>query len=115
MTDLLEERAIAEQYLKEMLKADDEGDFDLYVKRFEETYLKGFTRERFLNDIKNMHERNGLHIGYEFLGALRNATIDGLDVFRFVWKGVYEKRDAVIEIAIYKKNETWHVIQSIVH
>ena len=50
-----------------------------------------------------MHEQNGMNIGYEFLTRLRNHQIDSLDIFRFIWKGIYEKRDAVIEIAIYQK------------
>ncbi|MBD5772721.1 hypothetical protein [Marinomonas colpomeniae] len=115
MTESSEERLIAEQYLKEMLRADDEGDFDLYIKHFEEKYLVNFSKETFLDDIESMHVRNGLNLGYEFLGTLRNFKVDNLDVFRFVWKGVYEKRDAVIEIGIYKKNDIWYVIQSSVH
>ncbi|GHF94435.1 hypothetical protein [Thalassotalea marina] len=115
MADSTEELAIAEKYLKEMLEADNTGNFDLYTKRYEEKYLVNFSREVFLNDIKCMNERNGLNIGYEFLGTLRNYNFKGLDIFRFVWKGIYEKRDAVIEIAIYKKEGNWHVIESVVH
>ncbi len=115
MTDTSEELAIAEKYLKEMLEADDAGDFELYTKRFEKKYLVDFSPEIHTRDIQHMHERNGMHTGYEFLGSLRNAQVDDLDVFRFVWKGIYEKRDAVIEIAIYKKSETWHVIKSAVY
>ena len=115
MTNSSEVLAIAEKYLKEMLEADDTENFDLYTKRYEEKYLDNFSRERFLDDIKGMHERNGMNTGYEFLGALRNSRFDGLDIFRFVWKGIYEKRDAVIEFDVYKKNENWYVIQSAVH
>ena len=115
MVDSTEELAIAEKYLKEMLEADNTGNFDLYTKRYEEKYLVNFSREVFLNDIKCMNERNGLNIGYEFLGTLRNYNFNGLDIFRFVWKGIYEKRDAVIEIAVYKKEGNWHVIESVVH
>jgi hypothetical protein len=48
-----------ERYLKEMLKVDDSGDYDLYTKRYEEKYLQSFSREAFSNDIKHMHDRNG--------------------------------------------------------
>lgn len=106
---------IAEKYLKEMLQADDAADFELYTKRYESKYLKEFTREIFDNDIAGMHRRNGANQGYEFLGQLRNSTLDGLDVYRTVWKGIYEKRDAVIEMGVYKKAEQWYVIQSSVN
>jgi hypothetical protein len=115
MTDSSEELAIAEKYLKEMLEADDTANFELYTKRYEEKYLVNFSKERFLGDIKGMHERNGMNTGYEFLCALRNSRFDDLDIFRFVWKGIYENRDAVIEFGLYKKNENWYVIQSAVH
>lgn len=115
MTDNVEEMAIAEKYLKEMLEADDSKNFELYTKRYEKKYLANFTREIFLDDIKHMHEQNGMNIGYEFLCTLRSTKLDDLDVFRSVWKGIYEKRDAVIELGIYKNNGDWYVIVSVVH
>ena len=115
MTGFSKVQAIAENYLKEMLEADDTKNFDLYTKRYENKYLGNFSRERFSEDIKGMHERNGTNKGYEFLCRLRNFSFDDLDIFRFVWKGIYEKRDAVIEVDIYKKNGDWYIIQSAVH
>ncbi|MDO6426852.1 hypothetical protein Q4489_07510 [Thalassotalea sp. 1_MG-2023] len=105
----------AEKYLKEMLEADDTANFELYIKRYEEKYLVNFSKESFSDDIKSMHERNGMNTGYEFLGLLRNTKFDDLDVFRTVWKGIYEKRDAVIEMGLYKKNGNWYVIKSAVY
>jgi len=115
MTEPSEELAMAEKYLHEMLEADDTANYDLYTKRYEEKYLTNFSREIFSNDINHMHERNGMHTGYELLGTLRNSTVDDLDIYRTVWKGIYEKRDAVIEMGIYKKDGTWYVIKSAVH
>lgn len=115
MTDRTKELEVAEQYLKEMLEADDTANFELYIKRFEDKYLSGFTKDVFRNDIEDMHKENGTHTGYEFLGKLRNQKIDDLDVYRTVWKGIYEKRDAVIEMGIYKKEGVWHVIRSAVY
>ncbi len=115
MTNLCEAFTIAEKYLKEMLEADDTINFELYTQRYEDKYLVNFCHERFSNDIKHMHARNGMNTGYEFLSTLRHSSIDGLEVFRFVYKGIYEKRDAVIELGIYKKNENWYVLQSAVY
>lgn len=87
-----EEFEIAENYLKEMLKADDAADFDLFTKRYESKYLENFAEERVQNDIEATHKRNGMNKGYEFLASLRNEIIDGNDVYRTVWKDIYEKR-----------------------
>lgn len=115
MTDSSQVFAIADKYLNEMLQADDTGNFELYTKRYEEKYLVNFSKDRFLDDIKEMQKRNGKNTGYEFLGTLRNSKFDNLDIYRFVWKGVYENRDAVIEMGVYEKNGNWHVIRSVVH
>lgn len=115
MSELTEELKVAEKYLKEMLEADDTANFELYTQRYEEKYLGEFTPEIFDSDIQHMHENNGAHTGYEFLGTLRNQRVDDLDVYRTVWKGIYEKRDAVVEMGIYKKNGVWHVLRSAVY
>ncbi|WP_394168659.1 hypothetical protein [Saccharospirillum alexandrii] len=115
MNEHPEALVVAEEYLKEMLAADDAGNFELYTKRYEEQYLDGFTRDVFESDIEQMHEENGMNTGYEFLGTLRNQRVDELDVYRTVWKGIYEKRDAVIELGIYDRKGSWHVIRSAVY
>lgn len=113
MTDLKEERAIAEKYLKEMIEADDKGDYELFIKHIEESQLKGFSKEIFGADIKQMHARNGMNVGYEYLGSLKGMPQeDSEQSVRFVWKGIYEKREAVIIIGIHKKNDTWFKHQS---
>lgn len=106
---------VSESYLQEMLKADDTADFKLYTQRYEPQYLEGFTVDRFEADIKGMHSRNGMNQSYEFLGQLRNSQINELEVYRTVWRGVYEKRDAVIEMGVYEKAGVWHVIKSAVY
>lgn len=106
---------VAELYLQEMLKADDTANFELFTQRYEQKYLTGFSREKFDSDIEGMHRRNGMNCGYEFLATLRPANLDGLQVHRSVWKGIYEKRDAVIEFGVYQKSGEWYVINSAVH
>ena len=63
MPELKNERAIAEQFLKEMLKADDTGNYELFVKHYEEKDLVGFSPERFEHDIKHMQARNRKNFG----------------------------------------------------
>lgn len=106
---------ISEQYLQEMLEADNTANFELYTQRYQQKYLQEFSRERFHNDIKGMHQRNGMNTGYEFLAEFRQSRFDGHDIYRTIWKGIYQKRDAVIELGIYQAEGTWHVILSAVH
>lgn len=121
MPELTTEFAIAETYLKQMLEADDSGNYDLYIKHFESKDLIGFTKERFDRDVKQMHERNGLNVGYEYFGSLKAPREDSTSAnghyegFRFIWKGIYEKREALIVIGIHKKDAIWYLNNASVH
>ena len=107
--------AVSERYLQEMLEADDTADYALYTKRYEGRLLDGFSVDQFQRDIAGMHERNGMNRGYAYLATLRSGTFEGFEVHRTVWKGEYEKRDAVIEFGVYQRDGVWYVIQSSVH
>lgn len=115
MTDSNEALIMAEQYLQEMLEADDTKNFELYTRRYESRYLDGFTEDVFSHDIQHMHERNGMNKGYEYLSTLRSASLDGLEIHRFAFKGMYEKRDALIDMGVYNKDGSWYVIKSAVY
>jgi hypothetical protein len=113
MPDLKNEKAIAEKFLKEMLEADDTGNYELFIKHYEEKDLVDFSMERFQNDIKHMQARNGMNLGYEYFGALQGYRDDNHDnCFRFVWKGIYEKRETLIVIGIHHKDDTWYINES---
>ena len=113
MPELKTERAIAEKFLKEMLKADDTGNYELFIKHYEEKDLVDFSPERFEQDIKQMQARNGKNMGYEYFGGLKGYHDSKDDVcYRFVWKGIYEKREALITIGIHCKNDTWYINES---
>ena len=87
-----------------MLEADDTGNYERFIKHYEEKDLVDFSIECFQNDIKLMQARNGMNLGYEYFGALqgyREGDHDGC--FRFLWKGLYEKREALIVMAFTVK------------
>tara|TARA_R110001606_G_scaffold396782_1_gene571577 strand:+ start:2847 stop:3197 length:351 start_codon:yes stop_codon:yes gene_type:complete len=113
MPDLKNEKAIAENFLKKMLEADDTGNYELFIKHYEEKDLVDFSMERFQNDIKHMQAQNGMNLDYEYFGALQGYRDDSHDnCFRFVWKGIYEKREALIVIGIHHKNDIWYINES---
>lgn len=116
MSNLKDEKAIAEGFLKEMLKADETGDYELFIKHYEEKDLVNFSRAGFEDDIKHMNARNGKNLSYEYFGSLQGYRDDDHEgCYRFVWKGIYEKREALIIIGIHRKNDTWFVNTSLVH
>ena len=65
MLELKNEKHIAEQFLQEMLQADDTGNYELFIKHYEDQDLVDFSPERFEQDIKQMQARNGKNMGYE--------------------------------------------------
>jgi len=116
MPEFEREKAIAEGFLKEMLEADETGNYELLTKHYEEKDLIDFSPKRFEDDIKHMQERNGKNLSYKYFGSLQGYREDDHDgCFRFVWKGIYEKREALIVIGIHRKKNTWHVNTSLVH
>jgi hypothetical protein len=50
---------IAEKYLDEMLEADEAGNYQGFIKRFNQDNLEGFTEADFLKDIEDMREELG--------------------------------------------------------
>jgi hypothetical protein len=111
MTEFNSEKAVAESFLQEMLEADDTGNYELFIKHYEAKDLVNFSQERFESDIKQMVAKNGKIVSCEYFGMLQGCHEDG-DYFRFVWKGIYEKREALITIGIHSKANTWYINES---
>lgn len=110
MSDNQEELKIAENYLSEMLEADQDGDYSTFIKRFESVDPVDFNEEVFLKDVVQMREDLGQYEERVFLGSLK--TLSGTDAersLRFVWRGIYQKNEALIVLGIHKKNGTWFV------
>jgi hypothetical protein len=112
MPKFTNEKAVAETFLKEMFEADDTGNYALFIKHYEAKDLENFSQKRFESDIKEMQARNGKHVSYEYFGVLEGQRRDCDICLRFVWKGIYEKREALVTIGIHQKGEAWHVHES---
>ncbi len=113
VTEYLKEKTIAENFLQEMLEADDTGNYALFIKHYEAKHLVNFSKEQFESDIKEMQNRNGANLSYEYFGMLQGHPIDDAATsLRFVWKGIYEKREALITIGIHCKDKNWYINES---
>lgn len=101
-------QAIAEQYLDEMLDAEESLDYQSFVARFEKEDVLNFGESRFKKDMYAIREDLGEYRSREFLGSLKGfENVDYPDrhpgCIRFVWKGVFEKNETLIVVGIHKK------------
>jgi len=109
------ELSIAEKYIGEMLKADEAGSFDDFVRRFDKADLEGFTEEIFQHDVARMREDLGCYRSRVYLGSLEGfKTADRPRSLRFVWRGIYDKNEALIVLGIHEKDGDWYVNESTV-
>jgi len=114
LTDATAERAIAERYIDEMLDAEKNVDYDAFIVRFEPTDLENFPKEKFENDMKNIREELGDYISRDYLGQVKGfvhpAKNEGYpDCIRFVWRGVFERNEAIVTMGIHKRSGQWFV------
>lgn len=110
MVEYQAELKVAEQYLKEMLEADRDGDYRAFVSRFENIDPEEFNESTFLNDVELMKEELGAFKERVYLGTLNRLCKDGQEKsLRFVWRGIYDKNEALIVLGIHKKGGIWYV------
>ncbi len=107
------ELEVAEKYLDEMLEADRVGDYQGFIKRFDDNELDQFNEEDFHEDVNLMLEDLGAYKNRTLLGHL-NGFVDPKypKNSRFVWRANYEKNQALIVVGIHQINGVWYVNES---
>ena len=113
-----ETQRVAEEYLDEMLDAEEQGDYALFVKRFEKKHIENFGESRFTKDMYAIRTDLGAYKSREFLGALKGfENVDCPDrhpgCIRYVWRGIFEKNETLMVVGIHKKEGTFYVNQFI--
>ncbi len=115
MNDLIEELAVAEKYLTEMLEADRTGDYEGFIRRFDKADLEGFSKDIFLKDTEQMREELGVYKNRLYLGSLNGFKDDNHPKsLRFVWRGIYEMNEALIVLGIHEKDGVWYVNDNVI-
>ncbi|GAA3921240.1 hypothetical protein [Litoribacillus peritrichatus] len=115
MKEHIEELRIVEAYLTDMLEADRDGDYDAFIKHFDDDDLEGFTKNTFLEDVELMREDLGAYKDRSFLGSLQGFKTDSRsNCLRFVWRATYEKNEALIILGIHEKDGVWLVNENVV-
>tara|TARA_B100000767_G_C19409072_1_gene387239 strand:- start:130 stop:531 length:402 start_codon:yes stop_codon:yes gene_type:complete len=107
------ELEVAEKYLDEMLEADRTGDYQGFIKRFDNNEMEEFNEEDFQEDVELMLEDLGSYKSRTLLGHL-NGFIDPKypKNSRFVWRAIYEKNEALIVVGIHQIEGVWYVNES---
>lgn len=108
--------AMAEQFLDEMIEAEREenGDYELFTKRFDKTTLKDFGPSRFKKEMMCCREDLGSYRSREYLGSLK-GMVDPDDpdrhpgCIRYNWRGIFEKNETLITVGIHEKGGTYYV------
>ncbi len=105
-SDLL---AFAEEVLSEMIQAEDSdtGDYELFVKHFDD--VSDFGPTRFKKELLCIREDLGSYQSREYLGALKgHIDPDYPDKYpecvRFNWRGIFEKNETLITLGRYEKD-----------
>ena len=107
---------VAEQYLDELLEGLFELNYTKFTQRFEQQYLVMFPETSFLREMRHVKEDIGNYLGREYMGSLNAKNIPGDDRYpnriRHLWRGFFEKNEAIIRVSTYLKDEVYYVNQA---
>jgi len=100
------------QCLDVISKLEGYADWNAYTA--EEKYLVHFTEKVFLNEVRGIREDYGDYMSRDFLGCLigdtdPETTAKYPEELRYLWRGVFEKNEALMVACIYCKDGTYHV------
>ncbi|MEE9322323.1 MAG: hypothetical protein V3U76_17925 [Granulosicoccus sp.] len=105
---------IAEQYLDEMLDAEETVDYQSWTKRFEKQDIANFGESRFKKDMYLIREDLGEYRSREFLGLLKGfKDVDHVDkhpgCIRYVWRGNFERNETIIVVGVHERDGVLYV------
>ena len=108
--------AIAEKYLDQMIAADAARDYDAWLAPYDSNHPdSNFTKEYFEGDADEMLVEMGEYQSRVYLGCVKgdNKKLEGC--LRFIWKGVYEKKEAIIVVGIHTRDGEWYANEGMWH
>lgn len=97
---------VAEPILNNIFEGIKAGDYEKYLKDFNETVKETFSREHFLGLKQQVENQMGELKKAEYLGFLNKN-----DITVVLWKGFFDKRrdDILIKLVILKQGERYLV------
>ena len=103
----------AEQYLDEVLEAEEELSYEKFIRRGEKKYFVSFTEAQFLRDMRDIREDYGNYVRRDFLGCVaaekREADPRTQNMLRYVWRGIFDKSEVLITMGIYEEDGTYYM------
>ena len=114
--EIIRNQGRAEQFLDEMIEAEQELSYAKFTRRFEKKYLVGFLEHHFQKDMREIREEIGNYISREFLGCVSGKQVEGdnryPNLVRYVWRGVFDKNEVLITVGIYSIDGNYYVCEA---
>lgn len=101
--------ALAEKILDELLSAERESDYAMFIRHFDPIALRDFGPSQFKKELLCILEDFGAYQRREYLGSL-NGFIDqdAPDKYpgcvRYNWRGIFEKNEALITLGLHERD-----------
>jgi hypothetical protein len=108
-------RQTAEAYLDEMIDAQRRRDYEAWTRHYEKETLEDFDEADSLRAIDNDLANLGGYIRREYLGVVNGDQGEHQGCLRFVWRGIFEKNEAVIILGIHEKDGRFFVNENMYH
>ncbi len=106
--DISNQQRLAEQYLDEVLEGHLEKNYAKFSKNFDERLLDEVTEKNFLRTSAVANEDYGPYVSRVYLGSVDGVFDEPLERYpeaiRHVWRGIFEKQEAFLNVGIYVKN-----------
>jgi len=109
-----ESRSTAERYMNDMVDAFMTQNYKKATQYTEKKFRVHFNERGFNRDVQNSREDLGTYVGREFLGSLEaESHPEDENIYpehmRYVWRGIFEKNEALMIMNLYKKEGNYYV------
>lgn len=99
-----------------MIAADAAKDYDAWLAPYDSNFPdKDFTKEYFETDADEMLAEIGVYVSREYLGCVKGDDEKHEGSLRFIWKGIYEKKEAIIIVGIHRREGKWYANEGMWH
>lgn len=100
-----------------MIAADAAKDYDAFLAPYDraDDADRDFTKEYFEADADEMLAEMGAYKSREYLGCVKGDDEKHKGCLRFIWKGIYEKKEVVIIVGIHPRDGEWYANEGMWH
>jgi len=115
MTDSPLNQELAEQYLDEMLRAQQNDDYNDFLKRWPSETKQEFTRDDFDQENAQTMEELGLYKSRDYIGCIVVDDTPGEAAARYAWRATWDKAQALIIVGLFEEEGQVYVDENMNH